>query len=82
LDARNALFSPSKHWKNTVNYEFIGAATDALRLLTGQALSIFGICVKVFSVGDHAASQVGNWEGLFLIIALAALGDSFDVCGH
>lgn len=53
-----------------------------LRVLTGQALSILGVSVKVFSVGDHAASQVGNWEGLFLVITLAALGEGFNVCSH
>lgn len=52
------------------------------RELTCQALAIFRVPVKVLPVGDHAASQVGHREGLFLIVPLVAFRDSFNVGSH
>lgn len=50
--------------------------------LTNQALPVFGISIKVLSMADHAASQVRNWQGLFLIVSLCALRDGLDVGSH
>lgn len=50
--------------------------------LTRQALAIFRIPVKVLPVGDHAAPQVGNRKGLFLIVPLVAFRGSFNVGSH
>lgn len=55
---------------------------DPFSSLTDEALAIFGVDVEVLAVGDHAASQVGDWQCLLLVIPLIALGDRLDVGGH
>lgn len=50
--------------------------------LTHKTLSVFRVPVKVLAVGNHAASQVGYREGLFLIVPLVPLRDRLDVGSH
>lgn len=61
---------------------FFAAFPRSSSELTDQTLSVFRVPIEIFAVGHHAASQVGNREGLFFVVTLIALGDSLDIGGH
>lgn len=71
---------PSVRTLNTVRYETFTPRLDPK--LTGKALPIFGVLVKVISVSNHATSQMRHGESLFLVITLVALRDRFDIGCH
>jgi len=50
-----------------------------IAVLTRKTTTVLRIRIKVLPVGDHASSEMTNWQSLFLVVAFAALRNGLEV---